>query len=168
MEAAGAVDVVEDRGERRRLARAGGAGAQDEPAVLLGEARDALRQAELLEARHVLGDHAEGERDRAALAVAVDSEARELVRRVRDVELAGLVERLELCGRKVGDDRERGLEIGFAERDVVREQAELAVTPQHRRLADFEVEVARAMLHGARQDSVQVHDSADRQVSGNA
>ena len=74
------------------------------------------------------------------------------------------MERLELRGREVGDDRERGLEIGLAERDVVREHAELAVPPQDRRLADFEVDVARAVFHGTRQDSVQVHDGADRQL----
>ena len=40
-----AVDVVDHRGERRRLSRAGGAGDEDEAAVLLGEAAHAGREA---------------------------------------------------------------------------------------------------------------------------
>jgi hypothetical protein len=41
---------------------------------------------------------------------------------------------------------------------VLREQAELAVAPQHRRLADLEVDIARAEFHGAAENRVQVHD----------
>ena len=59
-----AVDVVEHRRERRRLARAGRAGDEHEAAVLLGEPLHARRQAQLLEARDVARDHAERERDR--------------------------------------------------------------------------------------------------------
>src|SRR6185437_4392711 len=102
-----AVDVVDYGRERRRLAGAGRAGDEDEAAVLAGQALDALRQAQLREARDVLRDHTEGERDRAALAVAVHAEAREAVRRVGDVELAGLVEVRQLRGRHVRDQGER-------------------------------------------------------------
>ena len=53
--AARPVDVVEHRRERRRLARAGGAGDEDQAAVLAREPGDAGRHAQLLEARHVSG-----------------------------------------------------------------------------------------------------------------
>jgi hypothetical protein len=43
--AARSVDVVDHRGERGRLARAGGAGHEHEPAMLFGQPLDALRQA---------------------------------------------------------------------------------------------------------------------------
>jgi hypothetical protein len=43
------------------------------------------------------------------------------------------------------------------------QQAELAVAPEHRRLADFEVNVARAEFHGTAEYRIQVHESADRQ-----
>ena len=46
-----AVDLVEHRGEGRRLAGAGRARDEDQAAVLLGELRDAVGQAEPLEAR---------------------------------------------------------------------------------------------------------------------
>ena len=45
------VDVADDRGERRRLAGAGRAGDEHEPAVLFGEALDAGRQVEAREVR---------------------------------------------------------------------------------------------------------------------
>ena len=46
-----AVHVVDDRRERRRLSRAGRAGDEDEPAVLLCQAADAGRQREVVEVR---------------------------------------------------------------------------------------------------------------------
>ena len=73
------VDVADHRGERRRLPRAGRAGDEDEAAVLLGEPRDAGRQARAGRRSARARDHAEGERDRAALAEGVDAEARQLV-----------------------------------------------------------------------------------------
>ena len=50
-----AVDVVDDRRERGRLARAGRAGDEHEAALLLGEHGDARRQAELVEVRDRAG-----------------------------------------------------------------------------------------------------------------
>ncbi len=70
------VDVVDHRRERGRLSRARGAGAEDEAALFFSKAGDAGRQAQLFEGRNVLRDHAECERGRAALAKAVDAEAR--------------------------------------------------------------------------------------------
>ena len=69
------IDVVEHRSERRRLAGAGGACHEHEPAALLGEPRDTGREPELREVRDLTGDDAECERRRAALAEAVDAEA---------------------------------------------------------------------------------------------
>ena len=57
---AAAVDVVDQRRERRRLARAGRAGDEDEPARLVGEQLDVLREPELVERPDVGRDHAEG------------------------------------------------------------------------------------------------------------
>ena len=72
-----AVDVADHRGERGRLADAGGAGDEDQPAVLLGQPLDAGGQAQALEVGHLRGDDAERERDLAALAERVDAEARQ-------------------------------------------------------------------------------------------
>jgi hypothetical protein len=51
---------------------------------------------------------------------------------------------------------------------VVGEQAEFAVAPEHRRLADFEMDVARAKLHGTAEYRIQVHEVADRQLCRDA
>jgi hypothetical protein len=133
---------------------------------VVGQALYTFRQAQLLEARHLARDHAEGERDRPALAVAVDTEPRQALGRVGDVELAALVEVRELGRGHVGDDRERGLEVAVVERRVIRKQAEVAVAPEHGRLADFEVNIARAEFHGTAEYRIQVHAVACRQLRG--
>ena len=61
---AGRVDVVDHRRQRRRLARAGRAGEQDDPARLLGQRADHLGQAEVVDRAHLEGDRAAGDRDR--------------------------------------------------------------------------------------------------------
>ena len=59
-----AVDAIEHRRERRRLAGARRAGDEDEPALLFGERLDARRQAQLGEGKNGGGDHAQRHRDR--------------------------------------------------------------------------------------------------------
>ena len=86
------VHVTDDRRERGRLAGAGRARDQHQPATLLGECGDALRKPEVREARNLGRDHAERERDRSPLAEAVDAEAREAGRRVGEIELTGGIE----------------------------------------------------------------------------
>jgi hypothetical protein len=49
---------------------------------------------------------------------------------------------------------------------VVRKQAELAVAPEHGRLADLEVNIARAEFHGTAEYRIQIHAVADRQLRG--
>ena len=83
-----AVDVVDHRGERRGLARAGRAGDEHEPAMLVGEAADAGRQWSVSKLGISLGITRQRDRDRAALPEGVDAEARAGAL-VADVELAG-------------------------------------------------------------------------------
>ena len=59
----GVVDVVEQRGERRRLARAGRPGDEHEPARLVGELVEPRRDAELLERLDLVRDEPEGGAD---------------------------------------------------------------------------------------------------------
>ena len=109
--AARAVDVVDQRRERRRLSRAGRTRDEDEAAALFGQPADSLGQAQVLEAGHLRGDDPEGEGRRPALLEAVDPEACEVGRHVRGVELALLAEGLEPVRRPRGDileDRSRG------------------------------------------------------------
>ena len=85
--------MVQHRRERRRLPRACGAGDEDEAALLLGEPPHSGWKMELVERGDRIGDDPERERDRAALTEPVDAEARKAWMRVRDVEVARLVER---------------------------------------------------------------------------
>jgi hypothetical protein len=55
------VDVADHRGERRRLARASRAGAENEAALLAGQRLDSVGQPELGERRNAAGDDAERE-----------------------------------------------------------------------------------------------------------
>ena len=95
----GLVDPVEERGERRRLAGAGRAGDEDEPARLVGEVVEPRRHPELLERLDRLRDQPEGGADARALEVGVDAEAREAGNRVGEVELPLRLEELLLLGR---------------------------------------------------------------------
>ncbi len=115
------VDVADDRRERRRLAGAGGAGDEDEPAVLLGEALDAAGQVEAREVGHLARDDAEGERDVAALPEGVDAEARQAGNLVGGVELARLLE---------GGDAARGERADLVQ-DVLEDERVEDAEPVH-------------------------------------
>jgi hypothetical protein len=95
-----AVDLVDDRGERRRLTGAGRAGDEHEPAGLLGEDVQRLGDPELLERLQLRRNQTERRADRLALEVRVDAEAREPGNRVREVELAIQLEMLLLLARQ--------------------------------------------------------------------
>ena len=125
--------------------------------MLVGELLDAGRKAQLLEARHGLRDHAEGERDRAALPVGVDAEPRQIAVLVGDVEVARVAEKLEPLRRAGPDDLEHGLQVGVRQRRALVESAELAVAPEHGRLAELQVDVAGAEVDGTREETVEIH-----------
>ncbi len=151
-----AVDRVDHRREGRRLTRAGRAGHEDEPAVLLGEAAHPVRKAELREARDLLRDEAEGERDRAALAIAVHAEAAQALGEVRRVELARGIEMLTLGGSPLGHEREHGLEVGLGQ-EAFLHGSQSPVDTGHRRRSDLQVHVAAAELDQTCEKAVQVH-----------
>src|SRR5262249_2997455 len=91
-----AVDLVDQRGKRRRLARARGAGDENEAARLLREHVQRVRNAELLERFELRWNQTERGADRFALEVDVDAEAREPRNRIREVELTVELEMLLL------------------------------------------------------------------------
>ena len=85
------VDHVDHRRQRRALARAGGAGDEDETARFGAELAQHLRHLERVQRRNVLRHQTEGCADRAALEEAVDAEASDVGDRVGEIELfAGL------------------------------------------------------------------------------
>jgi hypothetical protein len=86
------VDVVDDRGEGRRLTGAGGPREKDQPALLVGDLGDHGRKAKLLDRFHAIRDHAHDDRDGSPLPEGVDTEAGETGDRVREVDLVVLLE----------------------------------------------------------------------------
>jgi hypothetical protein len=83
-----AVDLVDQRRERRRLTGAGRAGDEHEAARPLGEDVQARRDAELLERLDLGGIRRKAPPQRAALPVDVDAEARQPGIDVGEVDLA--------------------------------------------------------------------------------
>ena len=105
----------------------------------------------------MLRDDAERERDRPALPEGVDAEARQALVLVGDIEVAGLVEAVALVRRGFGDLLQHRLEVAGAELLLPVEWRHRAVAAQDRRLADLEMDVARAEVDAALEDGVQVH-----------
>src|SRR5687768_17397285 len=80
------VDLVDHRGERRRLAAAGRAGDEHEPTRTFGEFRENRRQVELLEAANLLGNQAVDRGDGPALVEDVAAEAADAADAEREIE----------------------------------------------------------------------------------
>jgi hypothetical protein len=155
------VDVVDHRGQRRRLARAGGAGEQHDAALLLGQLADDGRQLELVDRPDVDRDRADDERHRPALAEGVDAEARDARDRVGEVDLVLLLELTELVGvvEHLVDRAERVL---AGERGGALEAAHGAVDAHDRRSGDLEVQVGAAGLDEAAEAVVEIEGHAQR------
>ena len=138
-----AVDLVDHRRERRRLAGAGRAGDEDEPARLRRKAVQDLREPELLERLHLLRDEAERRAERFALEEDVHAEAREAGHRVREVELAVDLEPLLLLGRE--DAIEQAARVVCGERLVLLDAHDVPAHAERRRAADRHMEVGRTV-----------------------
>src|SRR2546430_15170446 len=81
------VDLVDHRGQRRAFPRARGAGDEREAAGPVGELRDDLRQAQLLERLHAERNLPDHDGDTAALFEDVAAEPRQILDAERAVEL---------------------------------------------------------------------------------
>ena len=90
------VDLVDHRGQRRRLAAAGRAGDEHETARAFGELGDDAWQRELLEAADLLGNLPVDRADRPLLVEEVAAEPGDAADAEREVELERLLEALLL------------------------------------------------------------------------
>jgi len=132
------VDLVDHRGERRRLAAAGRTGDEHEAARPLGEVGQHGRQAELLEAADLFGNQPIDGADRPALVEHVAAKAREPLDAEGEVELQRLLEALLL---RVGEHAV-GEGLGVGRRHVgALETLQVPVHAHLRRRADGDVEV---------------------------
>ncbi len=110
---------------------------------------DAGWKPELVETGHLARNQAERERDLAALPERVHAEARQAGGLVRGVELARVAEGCEPLRIGGADPLEELFEPRRVERRPAFERAQVPVAANDRRLADLQVEVARAVLDGA-------------------
>ena len=147
-----AVDLVDHRRERRRLARARGTRDEHEAARLVAEPLDDRRDAELLESEDLVRDLPEDRRDRAPLHEDVPAEPGQALDPEGEVELERLLEPVLL---DVGQDRVAELlRLGDGQRGVV-QGLDVAVDPDHRRRVRRDVQVRAAALDESLQKLVQ-------------
>ena len=145
---------VDQRGQRRRLARAGGAGDEHEPARQHGQLLDRGRHAQVVERRDGEGNGADRERRRAALGEDVAAEAAQAGHAEGEVDLVvGIELGALLGGEELVDDQ---LEVLRRWRRVA-EGVELAVHANERRGRDLDVQVGCARAHHCIQDFADVH-----------
>jgi hypothetical protein len=145
------VDVVDHRGERRRLARPGGPRHDDEAARQVAEAEDRGRKPELLGRPDLGGDHPEDGGDPVALLEDVAAEPGDAGDLVPEVDLLVLLEKGDL-GRSHELVEELAVELG-SELGVL-DLLELVVDPQHGLRAGRHVEIAGALFLDDSEDVV--------------
>ena len=86
------VQVIDHRGERRRLAGSGGAGDEDHALMVVAELLDDRRQAEAIDRRHSEGNGAEGRADAGLFAKDVDAKAAAVGGDIGEVDVVALAQ----------------------------------------------------------------------------
>ena len=155
---AGGVDLIDHRRQRRRLARAGGAGAEHQAATLVADLLQHRRQHQLANGEDARRDDPQHQAHRPALLEDGAAEAAEPRHRVGDVELQLLLEALLLA--RVHDREAHGDGVFLHQPLDVGERLQLAIDPDHRVAADLQVEVGGLALHGDLEQIVDVHRAA--------
>jgi hypothetical protein len=84
----GGVDAVDDGGQRRRLARAGRPGDQDQPLLQVGQGLDRLREVQVLDGDDLFRNDAEDRAAAVLLEQEVGAEAGDARQAVGEVEVA--------------------------------------------------------------------------------
>ncbi len=144
------VHDVDHRGERRRLARAGRAGDDDEAALEAREVHHDVREPEIVDVLDLERDHPEDGAHGVALHEHVHAETGPSRERIGHVQLELLLEPLPQLLRQ--DRVDHALQRSRRERRVVARRLELTVDPHHRRGARREVQVGASLLQeGAEQ-----------------
>ena len=147
------VALLEHRRQRRALAGAGRADHQDQAALFHHQRAQDRRHVEALERRDLERDAAEHGGDRAALLEARETEAADAGEADADVELAGVLELLELARRQQLGEQLARLRV---RQRLVGELQQLAVDLDQDRRAGGEVDVGRALLGHQPQDALHV------------
>ena len=146
------VAVADHRGERGRLARAGRADHDDQPALGQRQVAHDRREVELLEARDVALDRPQHDADAAELHERVDAEAADAGRADREVQL---LVRLELARLPVVHQCARELDRVLRRERHVRDRHHLAVDLERGRELGGEEQVRAALRQHQLQQVVQ-------------
>ena len=155
------VDLVDHRGERRRLARARRPGHEDESLGPLRELLDDRREVQLVEGADLDGDDPDRAAHRPALPEHVAAEARQSLEAEGEVELVLLLELLLL--RLVEDAVGEALRVLGRELLELAQRRELAVHTNLWKGARGDVQVGGAALDHRRQQVV--HRGGHRRAS---
>jgi hypothetical protein len=149
------VDVVDHRRQGRRLAAAGRAGNEHQPALFRGDLLQHLRQRQLVDRGNAHRDDAEDHPDGAALLKRVAAEPTEPRHAVGEVDLVVVLELFAVAGRQDrGGHRHHVLVI---EAFFFGGRRQRAADPHHRVAAHLQVEVRGAALDGDFQEVIDVH-----------
>ena len=139
------VDVIDHRRQGGRLARAGRAGHQHQPARFLREVGELSRALQFLERQHARRNGPQHRRRAAVLVERIDAEARKTRQVEREVRLQVLVVLLAL--RVVHDVVDHAVDIFVLERWQV-DPANIAVHTDHRRQTGRQVQVRCLVFDG--------------------
>ena len=137
------VDVVDHGRERRRLARAGLSGHQDQPVVGAAHLPHRLGHLELIESERLGGDGAEHGAHAIQVSHDVDPEAPATLQRVGEI---GAVLGLEALERRLGQDLVERLFDELRRQLLGLERREIAEQADARRIAGDEMQVRAALL----------------------
>src|SRR2546426_3773072 len=142
------------RRDRRGLPRSGRSRDQHQAARTVGERPHDDGEPELLERWDLGANTADREPDQPALTEHVDPEATDALQGVADVRF---VRGLELASLVLAHDRQ-GERVRILRRQLAEgRRLEVPVHPEERHVADLQMEVARAPLHGVPKQLVDIH-----------
>ena len=139
------VDVIDERRERRRLARSGGARDEHETLWKVTDACQRGRQPQILGRRDCERNRTERHRQRALLHKAIAAEAVSVAVREREVDLLLGLELLTEIPRQHGQDRR--IDLTRIERLRTRDRAQLPVDAHARWRLRRQQQVGRAEAH---------------------
>ena len=149
------VDAIDHRGQRRRFAGAGDAGDQHQAARHVADLLHHLGQEQFVERADLGRNDAKHQSDVAALLKDVDTEASQAGNAVRHVDFRGLFEFLLLAR---GHHAERHVQHVFGgDARLVGQRHQVAINAQVRIVANLQVQVGGAALHGNAEQVVDIH-----------
>ena len=126
----GLVDLIDDSGQRGRLARAGGSRDQNETAGLVTEGMQHFGQPQVINGFDLNGNHPKSGCDRPSLEERVDTKTRDPVQGIRQVEFPVGLELLPLILREDAVDH---LASGYGVQLGVIQSLQMTVNTDHRR-----------------------------------